>query len=171
MVAWARLHRATVVIHQLNTPLWQVHGGSGGSPGTREVHISYHNGDHYNSVRRVGDVGPGPPQRIRLCLSSCDPGDSGQESGQEGSPPRGGLWGTQGSATRVLGRQGGASPGRQAQDKLDNIQAKLKSRNLSNKKRKELKKSKGKIAGEEKRRQERGEEEELVIANIQSLTI
>ena len=24
IVAWARLHRATVVIHQLNTPLWQV---------------------------------------------------------------------------------------------------------------------------------------------------
>ena len=109
-------------------------------------------------------MGPGPPERIRLVLP-CDPGDSGQEGGQEGS-----LWGAQGSGTRVLGRQGG-SPGRQAQDKLDNIQTKLKSKNLSNKKRKELKKSKGKIAGEERRRKERGEEEELVIANIQSLTI
>ena len=26
----------------------QIHGGVGGSPGDWEVHISYHNGDHYN---------------------------------------------------------------------------------------------------------------------------
>ena len=68
----------------------QIHGGVGGSPGGWEVHISYHNGDHYNrqemnsclswiitplsSVRRIGDDGGhGPPQRIRLCLASSSP--------------------------------------------------------------------------------------------------
>merc|ERR1719435_460775 len=73
IVAFARLHDLTVVIHQLNKPLWQIHGGAGGSPGSQEVHISYHNGDHYNSVRRMGDMGEGPPQRIRLCLPSASP--------------------------------------------------------------------------------------------------
>ena len=62
IVAWARLHQCTVAIHQLNKPLWQVavecdiihnatfqiHGERGGTPGGWEVHISYHNGDHYN---------------------------------------------------------------------------------------------------------------------------
>ena len=62
---------------------------------------------------------------------------------------------------------------RTAQDKLAGIQAKLQNKNLSNKRRKELKKSKSKIAGEERRKGEREEEEEeeLVITNIQSLTI
>ena len=102
IVAFARLHDVTVVIHQLNKPLWQIHGGVGGSPGTQEVHISYHNGDHYNSVRRMGDHG-NTPARIRLCLPSRDEKreqagytncdnyqeediDSGQESDYENSP-------------------------------------------------------------------------------------
>ena len=88
IVAFARKHNLTVVIHQLNKPLWQIHGGkwsnslferfcskpfdlqgSGGSPGESEVHISYHNGDHYNSVRRIGDCGSAP-SKLRLCLAS-----------------------------------------------------------------------------------------------------
>ena len=93
IVAFARLHDITVVIHQLNKPLWQIHGGKGGGAGRSEVHISYHNGDHYNSVRRMGDCGSSP-SRIRLCLvSDCDnfsppdlSPDSGQESDYENSP-------------------------------------------------------------------------------------
>jgi len=97
IVAFARLHDITVVIHQLNKPLWQIHGGREGRAGEGEVHISYHNGDHYNSVRRMGDCGASP-SRIRLCLESdCDNGrqhfsppdlspDSGQESDYENSP-------------------------------------------------------------------------------------
>lgn len=103
IVAFARKHNLTVVIHQLNKPLWQIHGGPGGSPGESEVHISYHNGDHYNSVRKIGDPG-NTPSKLRLCLSTtsvtnCDnyrgrdiqdnedlSADSGQESDYENSP-------------------------------------------------------------------------------------
>ena len=77
--------------------------GPGGSPGESEVHISYHNGDHYNSVRRIGDTG-NTPSKIRLCsvnnrTANCDnyrdtsedgnddlSADSGQESEYENSP-------------------------------------------------------------------------------------
>jgi len=61
IVAFARLHKLTVVIHQLDSPAWEVHGetvdgSSGKSPSVvRQLHISYHNGDHYASVRRLQD--------------------------------------------------------------------------------------------------------------------
>ena len=102
IVAFARKHNLTIVIHQLNKPLWQIHGGAGGMAGAAEVHISYHNGDHYNSVRRCGDAG-NTPSKLRLCLAAshntavnnCDnyrqerddlSEDSGQESEYENSP-------------------------------------------------------------------------------------
>lgn len=53
IVAFARLHELVIVIHQLNTPLWQVKGTD--KPNAVELHLSYHNGDHYNSVRKIGD--------------------------------------------------------------------------------------------------------------------
>jgi len=64
IVAFARLHKLTVVIHQLDSPAWEVHGetvdkapaSSKPSPSlVRQLHISYHNGDHYASVRRIQD--------------------------------------------------------------------------------------------------------------------
>lgn len=58
IVAFARNQGLTVVIHQLNSPLWKVHGTET-SPG-RELHIAYHNGDHYNSIRRIGDNSENP---------------------------------------------------------------------------------------------------------------
>ena len=62
---------------------------------------------------------------------------------------------------------------RSAQEKLAGIQGKLQNKNLSNKRRKELKKSKSKIAGDERRRaaKETEDDAELVITNIQTLTI
>jgi len=74
IVAFARHHSVTVVIHQLNKPVWQIHGGPNGSPCDREVHISYHNGDHYNSVRKTGDLS-NAPARIKLA-SSTRPGQA-----------------------------------------------------------------------------------------------
>ena len=64
-------------------------------------------------------------------------------------------------------------PDRSTQEKLAGIQGKLQNKNLSNKRRKELKKSKSKIAGEERRRatKEAEDDAELVITNIQTLTI
>ena len=89
--------------------------GPGGSPGESEVHISYHNGDHYNSVRRIGDPG-NTPSKLRLCLSNtsvnnCDNyrgqdnedlSDSGQESDYENSPSS--------SKLNKLGKQNLLSP-------------------------------------------------------------
>eukprot|EP00092_Neocalanus_flemingeri_P049015 GFUD01056189.1.p1 GENE.GFUD01056189.1~~GFUD01056189.1.p1 ORF type:complete len:370 (+),score=100.12 GFUD01056189.1:47-1156(+) len=253
IVAFARLHDLTVVIHQLNKPLWQIHGGVGGNPGSQEVHISYHNGDHYNSVRRMGDLG-NTPARIRLCLASkeerrtntgytnCDnyqeeedpSPDSGQESDYENSPSnsklnklanevsrlsgvdvkrevfdalevnaycvtaavdyllndavslaKSNLWSSGGTGSRIFGDSAavkavtGRSPSRSAQEKLVNIQQKLQNKNISNKKRKELKKNQRKLhANEEMRRgsaaggiNQCDDETDLVIANVEALTI
>lgn len=58
LVAFARLHDVNIIIHQLNEPCWQVTGSA--SPSSPELHISYHNGDHYSSVRQIADPGIGP---------------------------------------------------------------------------------------------------------------
>nr|XP_037282372.1 OTU domain-containing protein 3-like isoform X2 [Rhipicephalus microplus] len=63
IVAFAKLRELVIVIHQLNTPLWQVKGTD--KPNATELHLSYHNGDHYNSVRKIGDNTQGPAS-IRL---------------------------------------------------------------------------------------------------------
>lgn len=247
IVAFARLHDLTVVLHQLNKPLWQIHGGREGRPGGREVHISYHNGDHYNSVRRVGDTGA-QPARIRLCETTksqqtnknfkdvrggyqncdndCD--DSGQESDYENSPStsklnmlanevsrlsgldvttevfdalelnaysvratvdfllndavsvtKSNLWSSEGTGSRIFGETVAlkAVSGKSGQEKLKNIQQKLGNKNLSNKKRKDLKKSQRKIANNERKRGQGGNDHgqesdtEIVITNVQALTI
>jgi len=33
---------------------------------TRDIHLSYHEGEHYNSVRLIGDNGNSPPSQIPL---------------------------------------------------------------------------------------------------------
>ncbi|XP_066296080.1 OTU domain-containing protein 3-like isoform X2 [Branchiostoma lanceolatum] len=53
IVAFAKLHGVNVVIHQLNKPLFHVKGSD--RRDAPELHISYHNGDHYCSVRRIAD--------------------------------------------------------------------------------------------------------------------
>lgn len=74
IVACARLHELVIVIHQLNTPLWQVKGTD--KPNATELHLSYHNGDHYNSVRKIGDNTQGP-----ACIRLAAPRE--QEPGRE----------------------------------------------------------------------------------------
>ncbi|PAA54614.1 hypothetical protein BOX15_Mlig013207g1 [Macrostomum lignano] len=69
IVAFARLHKLNIVIHQLASPPWQI-GGSGASgtsdnatdsvvmptqPSNKQLHLAYHNGEHYSSIRRLGD--------------------------------------------------------------------------------------------------------------------
>ena len=66
LVAFSRLHGVTIVIHQLNEPVWKVSCDDSSSAQLRELHISYHNGDHYNSVRRIGDTNGRTPANIRL---------------------------------------------------------------------------------------------------------
>ena len=56
IVAFARNHGVNIVIHQLNEPRWVIYGGDYIKNGhARELHISYHNGEHYSSVRRIND--------------------------------------------------------------------------------------------------------------------
>ena len=55
---------------QLNEPLWQIHGSPDGQTRcAKELHISYHNGDHYNSVRRIGDLTSNEPANLRIDVS------------------------------------------------------------------------------------------------------
>lgn len=53
IVAFARNNQVNVVIHQLNNPLWQIRGSE--KANSRELHIAYRYGEHYDSVRRVND--------------------------------------------------------------------------------------------------------------------
>ncbi|XP_059085347.1 OTU domain-containing protein 3-like [Tigriopus californicus] len=78
IVAFSRMLTVTVVIHQLNEPLWQVHGSPDGSSCPMELHISYHNGDHYNSVRRIGDrLGIGPANiKINSMVQDSKPNEA-----------------------------------------------------------------------------------------------
>ena len=50
IVAFARLHNLNVVIHQLNQPIWEIPLAKDPRT-TRELHITYHDGEHYSSVR------------------------------------------------------------------------------------------------------------------------
>ena len=62
IVAFSRCYGVNVVIHQLNERCWVIQGEEYRKTGDpfRELHISYHNGDHYSSVRRIGDPDDGP---------------------------------------------------------------------------------------------------------------
>ena len=61
IVAFARNHGVNVVIHQLNEPRWVIQGSECNKHAqVRELHISYHNGEHFSSVRYVGDDGTEP---------------------------------------------------------------------------------------------------------------
>lgn len=110
IVAFARSQQVKVVIHQLNTPLWEVgacedfHTSASAAAATiianvsttchcavslllitamlqingvekllcRELHIAYRYGDHYDSVRRIGDNSESPAQlRIEVPPIQC----------------------------------------------------------------------------------------------------
>ena len=95
------------------------------------------------------------------------------------------LWGAGGTGARIFGdsvaSKAVAGRGRggntAAQEKLADMQQKLQNKNLSNKKRKELKKQERKMRGDEKKRSPRpetngiNEDSDLVVANVQALTI
>ncbi|XP_054637774.1 OTU domain-containing protein 3 [Dunckerocampus dactyliophorus] len=91
IVAFARSQQVKVVIHQLNTPLWEINGTD--KHVCRELHIAYRYGDHYDSVRRIGDNSESPVQlRIQNLQNSQGQqrefGD-GQRDRQEKHSPAG----------------------------------------------------------------------------------
>ncbi|CAG0913396.1 unnamed protein product [Notodromas monacha] len=54
IVAFAGFHKAVVVVHQLNTPLYHIATqGFDDSRSLKELHVAYHNGEHYDSVRKL----------------------------------------------------------------------------------------------------------------------
>ncbi|OWF40310.1 OTU domain-containing protein 3-like [Mizuhopecten yessoensis] len=55
IVAFARLQQVNVIIHQLSSPFLLIQGLSKPTPNARQIHIAYHNGDHYSSVRHLSD--------------------------------------------------------------------------------------------------------------------
>jgi len=61
IVAFARNNGVDIVIHQLNNPRWVIHGSEfSKNPKIMELHLAYHNGEHYSSVRRSSDPDTGP---------------------------------------------------------------------------------------------------------------
>ncbi|NWZ67227.1 OTUD3 protein, partial [Acrocephalus arundinaceus] len=70
IVAFARNNQMNVVIHQLNTPLWQIRGTDRSD--ARELHIAYRYGEHYDSVRRISDDSEAPAYLRMEMLSKND---------------------------------------------------------------------------------------------------
>ncbi|CAM6046253.1 unnamed protein product, partial [Sphagnum compactum] len=56
-----------ICIHQLMTPRWQILNFESADACT--LHLSYHDGEHYNSVRRLDNFGIGPAQPITIEVS------------------------------------------------------------------------------------------------------
>ncbi|KAL6844393.1 hypothetical protein ACP4OV_026066 [Aristida adscensionis] len=55
--------RRNICIHMLNSPRWYINNFSG-REATNMVHLSYHDGEHYNSVRLREDTCQGPAMPI-----------------------------------------------------------------------------------------------------------
>lgn len=64
IVAFAKLHDVNIMIHQLNGKPLLIQGPSN-NENVAQLHIAYHNGDHYSSIRRDGD-NTESPANIRL---------------------------------------------------------------------------------------------------------
>ena len=50
----ARRYNSDIVIHQKNQPIWTVSGPSSKHP-ARQLHLAYHDWEHYSSVRKMND--------------------------------------------------------------------------------------------------------------------
>jgi len=118
LVALARAKNVTIVIHQLNEPLWQIHGGPNSEKCETELHISYHNGDHYNSVRKRGQVNTGMPPNIKINIKGCDEEPSSSLWGQEGTGNR--IFGPEVSQQAVKSRKKMSAKARRKYDKRRN---------------------------------------------------
>lgn len=60
LVAFARLYQVTINIHQLDLPIWTIQGLENKSK--KNIHLAYHNGEHYSSIRRQGDLTSTPTE-------------------------------------------------------------------------------------------------------------
>ena len=61
IVAFSRHNDVDVIIHQFNSPTFIIDGGvNKEKPNTSQIHLAYHNMEHYSSLRRLNDPGTGP---------------------------------------------------------------------------------------------------------------
>jgi OTU domain-containing protein 3 len=82
LAAVVRCFGVHVIVHQLAAPRYQLTNHERSS--SRTIHVSYHDGEHYNSVRVLGDVAyDGPareiPKKLKLNVEGSGP-RSGKES-------------------------------------------------------------------------------------------
>jgi OTU domain-containing protein 3 len=78
LVAASRCFSVLVIVHQLEAPRLEVHPLL---PPRRTIQLSYHNGEHYASVRRVGDDTTRPAAETALPSSATVPASgSGSKS-------------------------------------------------------------------------------------------
>lgn len=86
IVAFCRLHGVNVVIHQLGRDPWQICDveakHSQEAQRRRQLHIAYHNGDHYSSVRALGDK-LDRPSNIRIPFDPTNAHNAGQKASAE----------------------------------------------------------------------------------------
>ncbi|UJR14922.1 hypothetical protein I4U23_001904 [Adineta vaga] len=69
IVAFSRLFDTKICIHQLNQPVWIV---CFSDRPQHEIHISYHNYEHYSSVRKLGDTTTASAN-VRQTMTTCNP--------------------------------------------------------------------------------------------------
>jgi len=61
IVALAKFHRVEIIIHQANQAVWNIDGATEQSTGQkRQLHIAYHDWEHYSSVRPKKDFSKEP---------------------------------------------------------------------------------------------------------------
>lgn len=75
MLALGIQYNIDVIVHQLNAPRLELRNqfADEENPVEREVHISYHSGSHYASVRTLEDPKTGPALQIQLSSSVVIP--------------------------------------------------------------------------------------------------
>ncbi|KAG0528036.1 hypothetical protein BDA96_06G284100 [Sorghum bicolor] len=78
------LTRRNICIHMLNSPRWYINNFSG-REATNMVHLSYHHGEHYNSVRLREDPcqGPAMPVVIKTDVNISNTNNSAQAKAKE----------------------------------------------------------------------------------------
>ena len=141
LAAFARRFQVSIVIHQLNEPVWKI---GLDDPQSRQLHVSYHNGDHYNSVRKLGDL-QGP---ANVCVRSSN---AERESDDSEEPSvvdqiRSSLWQDGGTGERIFGSE-------VAQAASGNRKGKKQTKR------------------QRKRHEQRQEEDDQIAASLQTLTI
>jgi OTU domain-containing protein 3 len=69
--AFSLAYSVNITIHQLGQPRWDIVNFHG----MKSIHLSYHQGEHYSSVRKIGDVNhlPEAPKEINLFDSKKPP--------------------------------------------------------------------------------------------------